>query len=282
MKGKKTEKNRYDSVMSICIRWWWCSGEGTEGVRGPAGTNLTNGWWLACGNLQVCCARWLNMLPLRAGWWINGLLLILVCSGINTGKITEGVKRWKCGRERSAITFNSAAHLRDKNTRYGNLLCRARIWEQDAFICDLNHHLWKSNLWKLASIKHFTNALQRRGQTLPVNLCFFQRCNSATQRTGSRKRVVLMQKQDNCNTLQRLHVEPSSDTSALSSIITFLGGRCCNSLTGVRRPTITSPSTARQQSALNAHKSDPRISLNHRFPHECKWNKKRATQNTET
>lgn len=54
---------------------------------------------------------------------------------------------------------------------------------------------------------------------------FFQRCNSATQRTGSRKRVVLMQKQGNCNTLHRLHVEPSSDTSALSSIITFFGGK---------------------------------------------------------
>lgn len=39
------------------------------------------------------------------------------------------------------------------------------------------------------------------------------------------KRVVLMQKQDNCNTLHRLHVEPSSDTSALSSIITFFGGK---------------------------------------------------------
>lgn len=174
------------------------------------------------------------MLPLRAGWWINGLLLILVCSGMNTRKITEGVKRWECGRERSAITFSSAAHLRDKNTRYGNLLCCAQIWEQDAFICDLNHHLWKSNLWKSASIKHFTNALQRRGQTLPVNLYFFsERCNSATQRTGSRKKgkrwwwsedlKVLMQKQGNCNTLHRLHVKPSSDTSALSSIITFLG-----------------------------------------------------------
>lgn len=121
-----------------------------------------------------------------------------------------------------------------KNTRYGNLLCCAQIWEQDAFICDLNHHLWKSNLWKSASIKHFTNALQRRGQTLPVNLYFFsERCNSATQRTGSRKKgkrwwwsedlKVLMQKQGNCNTLHRLHVKPSSDTSALSSIITFLG-----------------------------------------------------------